>query len=74
MSLNDILPFDLFTSGLGGFELAGSAVRKTAATYDYYGNKDTFNAYVISKLVGNVTPDILATYAGTSVDIESIDL
>ena len=74
MSLNDFLPFDFFTSEGGGFALAGQAVRKSAATFDFYGNKDTFNAYIIAKVLGDITAEKLASYAGTSVDLSTTDL
>lgn len=74
MSLNDFLPFDFFTSEGGGFALAGEAVRKSAATFDFYGNKDTFNAYIIAKVLGDITAQKLASYAGTSVDLSTTDL
>ncbi|MBL18405.1 MAG: hypothetical protein CMC82_01055 [Flavobacteriaceae bacterium] len=74
MSLNDFLPFDFFTSEGGGFSLAGQAVRKSAATFDFYGNKDTFNAYIIAKVLGDITAQKLASYTGTSVDLSTTDL
>jgi len=74
MPLNDFLPFDFFTTEGGGFALAGEAVRKNAATFDFYGNKDVFNAFVLSKVLGDLTAEKLASYAGTSVELGIEDL
>ena len=74
MSINDYIPFDFFTTEGGGFALAGEAVRKSTATYDFYGNKDTLKGYIINISVSEVTAEKLASYTGTSVDLSKTDL
>tara|TARA_R110002012_G_scaffold158347_2_gene319750 strand:- start:905 stop:2032 length:1128 start_codon:yes stop_codon:yes gene_type:complete len=74
MSINDYIPFDFFTTEGGGFALAGEAVRKSTATYDFYGNKDTLKGYIINIVVSEVTAEKLASYTGTSVDLSKTDL